>query len=63
MAKGTNTEVERDDWPVEDEDIATHQEAIPVPYMAGTRRIGARWITGALNMVTKQTEDPNWGKK
>lgn len=63
MAKGNSIEPDRDEWPVEDEDIATHQEAIPVPYMAGTRRIGLRWMTPALDMRTRQAPDPSYGKK
>jgi hypothetical protein len=62
MAKG-NLDIEKDDLPAEEEEIATHQEAIPVPYMAGTRRIAGRWITPALDMIAKQTKDPHSGKK
>lgn len=55
MAKGTPS-IETDDLPLEDEEIATHQEAVPVPYLAGTRKIAGRWISPALNMLTKESD-------
>lgn len=57
------TDIEKQDVPVQEEEIATHQEAIPVPYLAGTRRVSLRWITDATEMATKQSKDPNYGKK
>jgi hypothetical protein len=54
---------ERDDLPVEDEDIATAQEGIPVPWQAGTRRVAVRWITPAFDRVTKEAPAERAGKK
>lgn len=61
MAKDT-PKVETDDIPVADEEIATHQEAVPVPYLAGTRRIAVRWISPALDMQTREVKQ-QMGKK
>lgn len=52
-----------DEMPIEDEELATHQEAIPLPFLAGTRKIAVRWIGPAANMVTQQSTDPQVGKK
>ena len=60
-AKGK--EPEREDAPVQDEEIATHQEAIPVPWLAGTRRVALRWISPAFAMATQVAPDENPGKK
>jgi hypothetical protein len=47
---------EKDDIPVEAEELATHQEAIPLPYVAGTRHIAGRWMAPATAMITKKAE-------
>lgn len=57
------TDIEKEDVPVQEEEIATHQEAIPVPYLAGTRRVSLRWITDARDMQTKQSQDATYRKK
>jgi hypothetical protein len=62
MAKGTNAP-EKDDLPVEEEDVATSQEGIPIPWHGGTRRVAVRWITPALDMLTKEAPDERPGKK
>ena len=56
MSKGIKAPV-TDDIPAEAEEIATHQEAVPVPYLAGTRKLAARWLGPAVSMVTVQAED------
>lgn len=53
----------RYEFPLEEEEIATHQEAVPVPYLAGTRRVALRWITPASSMVTQIAPDEKPGKK
>jgi hypothetical protein len=52
-----------DETTVEHEDLATHQENIPVPYLSGTRRVAVRWLDVALNMITEQAPDERPGKK
>jgi hypothetical protein len=47
--------------PFQSENIATNQQAIPLPYLAGTRVIALRWITPATNEVTTQAQ--GGGKK
>ncbi len=54
---------ETDAVPIGDEEMATHQEAVPAPYLAGTRRVALRWMTGALDRVTQQAPDAPAGKK
>lgn len=61
-AKGGGMSEERDEFPVEDEELSTHQEAIPVPFICGVRRVSARWIDDAREMETRQTKD-NYAKK
>lgn len=52
-----------DDTTLEDEELATHQETIPVPYIAGTRMVALRWLGPAYDMVTRQAPDDRPGKK
>jgi hypothetical protein len=52
-----------DETALQDEQIATHQEAIPLPYLAGTRKIAVRWIGPAERMLTNQSTDNQVGKK
>ena len=33
---------------------ATHQEARPVPYVAGNRRVGVTWLSDAINIRVKK---------
>ena len=40
--------------PFQQENVATNQQQIPVPYLAGERLIAVRWQTPALNEQTKQ---------
>lgn len=53
---------ELDDVPAQEEEIATHQEAVPVPYVAGTRRVAARWLDDGIDMRVRQTS-ANYSKK
>lgn len=57
MSFQSNRKLSTDATPVEDEEISTHQEAVPVPYLAGTRHVAGRWLGAAVNMVTTQAED------
>lgn len=52
----------RDEWPMEDEEVSTHQEAIPVRFLGGTRRVSAQWLDKALNMMTIRRKG-KFGKK
>lgn len=47
--------------PFQKENLATNQQAVPLPYLAGTRLIAVRWLTPALDQVTTQV--PANGKK
>lgn len=60
-AKGTD--IEKDDLPLEDEEVATAQEAIPVPLIAGTRRMAVRWFVPAMGLVTQLAPEDRPGKK
>lgn len=61
--KASKTPAELDDTTMEEEDLATHQETIPVPFVFGTRLVALRWISPALDMVTRQAKDDKPGKK
>ena len=63
MSYSTPSAPEREALPIEDEEMATHQESIPLPYLGGTRRISLRWISPALDMVTQEAPDATPGKK
>lgn len=63
MGKSSVKPEEVDETTIEDEDLATHQENIPVPYVAGTRRVAVRWLDTALNLITEQAPDERPGKK
>ena len=39
--------------PFQQENVATNQQAVPVPYLAGTRLVALRWITPALNGIAQ----------
>ncbi|MBX3747345.1 MAG: hypothetical protein KF833_18705 [Verrucomicrobiae bacterium] len=52
-----------DDSPIGDEELATHREAQPVPWMAGTRRIALRWLDDALDIKAVQAPNDRPGKK
>ena len=56
-------ELETDDLPVEEEEVASHQEAAPLPYFAGTRKIALRWLGSATGMITEQAPNEKVGKK
>lgn len=62
MNKGAKN-LDVDEVPVGDEELATHQEAVPVPYLAGTRRVALRWVTGATDRITQQAPDTTPAKK
>jgi hypothetical protein len=62
-AKGGNDQGQTDDFPVEPEAVATMQEAIPVPYLAGTRVIALRWISAPVEVFSVQAKDERPNKK
>lgn len=47
--------------PFQKENVATNQQGLPLPYLAGTRVVAGRWITSALDRVDVQV--PSGGKK
>ncbi len=60
--KGSNS-LATDDLPVQDEEVTTHQEAVPLPYLAGKRKVACRWIGPAMNLITKKSANATPGKK
>jgi len=53
--------VKKELLPFQQESVASNQQSIPLPYMAGTRLIAVRWISPALDEVI--IEVPGNGKK
>lgn len=43
---------------VDPEELSTNQEAAPVPWFCGTRRIGLRWISPVMNQYHQKAEGP-----
>lgn len=62
-AKGIGKPTEINSDTIEDEEMATHQEAIPIPYLAGSQMLAVRWITPALDRVARQAPQDRPGKK
>lgn len=52
--------VKKELLPFQQENVATNQQAVPLPYFAGTRLLAARWISPALNKIVHQSSQ---GKK
>lgn len=57
----SKTPVKQEPLPFQKENVASNQQAVPLPYLAGTRLVAVRWITPALNQVTQQVK--GGGKK
>jgi hypothetical protein len=55
------TPIKQELLPFQKENLASNQQAVPVPYVRGTRLIAVRWITPALNQITQNA--PGGGKK
>lgn len=45
------------------EDTSTNQEAIPVPWLAGERKIALRWMCRVYNQFAKEAPQERPGKK
>jgi hypothetical protein len=62
-AKAKASLPEHDEANLEEEAFATNQEAVPLPWMAGTNRVALRWLAPALGMLAEQAPDERPGKK
>lgn len=49
--------------PAEDESLSSAREAVPVPYLAGTRKIALRWITPIYNQHAEEAPAERPAKK
>lgn len=47
--------------PFQDENVASNQQRIPLPYVRGTNLVAVRWVSPAINRVVHQV--PGTGKK
>lgn len=47
--------------PFQEENLATVQQSVPLPYVRGTRLVAVRWISPAFDQVTQPAEGT--GKK
>lgn len=48
---------------LKEEDLATHQEAIPIPFIFGTQNVALRWLTQAIDRTARQAPQDRPGKK
>ncbi len=48
---------------MESESVSTAQEARPLPYIAGERKIAVRWISRVYNQYTREAPQQRPGKK
>lgn len=46
---------------MDNSETATHQEARPIPYLAGNRRLSVTWLSDALNIRAKKTKGGSKG--
>ena len=42
--------------PFQQENVATNQQTVPLPFMRGTRLLAVRWMTPALNGIAQPTK-------
>jgi len=62
--KGSTSDIgQTAEAPLEPETLATHQEAVPVPLLFGTRSIALRWLTDPIDVFSVQAKDARPGKK
>lgn len=47
--------------PFQQENVASQQQNVPLPYVRGTRLVAGRWISPALDKITHNV--PGAGKK
>lgn len=57
MSKSTVSPTELDETTLEAEDLSTSQETVPLPYLAGTRKVGLRWLDGSLALIAELAPD------
>lgn len=53
----------KNDLGIEKESFATAQEAVPLPFLAGKRKIAPIWITRIINQRSVEAEQERPGKK
>jgi hypothetical protein len=63
MSKSSIKPETLDETTLEAEELATHQENVPLPWLAGTRKIAVRWLDNALDQRTEQAPDDRPQKK
>ena len=56
-----NSTAETDPANIQDQQLATNQQAVPLPYIAGTRKIPVTWISNVGNLIALPAN--NGGKK
>ncbi len=52
-----SSSTEKSDTTIEDETLSTSQESVPVPWLAGERKIAVNWITRVYNQRAQETPD------
>ena len=62
-SRNYNAETTTDGLPVEDESVSRAQEAVPVPYVAGTRKLALRWVTPIYNQHAEEAPRSRPNKK
>lgn len=48
---------------LEEDQVSNSQEAVPVPYLAGERKVALRWISRVYNQRAKEAPIERPGKK
>lgn len=62
-AKGKAPAEELNRDTIEEEELATHQEIIPIPFLCGTQMVAIRFMSPALDRVARQAPNDRPGKK
>jgi hypothetical protein len=63
MSKNTKPPKAPEPSGLDEEQLSNAQEALPVPFIAGTQKVSLKWITGIYNVFTRDAPAERPGKK
>jgi hypothetical protein len=58
-----NTTEEPDPTGLDDQQLSTSQEAVPLPWLAGERKIAVKWISRIYNQFAREAPVERGSKK
>lgn len=63
MSKGHKPPAEPEPTGIEEEQVSTSQEAVPLPVLMGERKVAVRWISRVYKQFSKPAPVERPGKK